>query len=146
MSHHHYYSGDYVTLGNVEKYPIDGYGTMLVRLRGRFIYKWKVFYVPGLTPFLYLLLQNLIIKECGYIGDNKGTNMWFPPFNLTIYDRMGNLVTYKSTRITYRHVNRDDRKSITKSASTNSVTTYQPTMIPQDLNTMNKLDAESLIQ
>ena len=52
---------DYATLGNGGKEPITGYGTTLVYLVGKVIYKCKVFHALGLHNNLYLLCQHHIL-------------------------------------------------------------------------------------
>ena len=50
--YHRSSSVNYVTLGNGAKDPIAGYGTTLVRLRGKVIDKRNIFNVPGLRALL----------------------------------------------------------------------------------------------
>ena len=50
LSYLHYYSGDYVTLGNRGKYPIVGCSTSLVRLGGRLYRRGTYFKSQDSSP------------------------------------------------------------------------------------------------
>ena len=62
----------------------------------RVIDEQNFFHAPGIRPPLYSLQQHRKIRNCGSIGNNKVTHMWFPCFVLDIYDSIHNVVTYNS--------------------------------------------------
>ena len=125
-------SRDYVRLINGAKGPIAGYRNRLVRPGGKFIYKQNVLHIPGLREPLYYLIQHYKLHNCGYIGDNKGTHMWFPSFDITADYRVDNLVTYESMGIPYRFVKKEYKKPLHKAVSNTSMTSIQPTPISQE--------------